>query len=173
MNVPAGPAGSPGPTAPLPSRGISHPGLLGPQKAGPCTPGQGQCPQDEARALSQCRPGVVAPSPLVPGLGPTGAKSCTPDVPPRPPPRPKAAQQPPCGVCPLSFSLDVPITLNVMAAPPSHGTPKSPVVGQAPTGDSSSSRLPPLPQLRQVNPKLVTLGLGGDRKGPLGDQGTG
>lgn len=133
-------------------------------------PGQGQCPQDEAStpqyqaSNTQCPfpvQGLESCPPHPPVLRPTGAKSCTPRC-ASPPPQSSSA-------APV-WALSPQILPHVMAAPPSHGTPKSPVVGQAPTGDSSPSRLP---QLRQVSPKLVTLGLGGDRRAPLGDQGTG
>lgn len=98
-------------------------------------------------------PGITSPAAPVPGLGPTGAESCT----------PRCASPPPqtlCGVCPLKFSPDV------MAAPPKPWDAKVPSGGTGTHGCQLSLKTSPLPQLRQVNPKLVTLGFGSDRRTP-------
>lgn len=104
-------------------------------------------------------PGITSPAAPVPGLGPTGAESCT----------PRCASPPPqtlCGVCPLKFSPDV------MAAPPKPWDAKVPSGGTGTHGCQLSLKTSPLPQLRQVNPKLVTLGFG-VTEGPPGNKGTG
>nr|XP_031362902.1 basic salivary proline-rich protein 2-like [Lonchura striata domestica] len=166
-----GASGSPSPQPPTLQQHLPA-GALAPQKAGPCTPGQGQCPQDKA-SIPQCQasipsarpvpfpssgPGVVSPSPGA-WAGSHGGRVLHPQM---CLPAPQSTQQPRVGFVP-SNSPPIP---HVTAAPPSHGTLQSPVVGQAPTGDSSPSRPPHLPQLRQANHKLVALGLGGTEGPP-------
>lgn len=171
MNVPPEPAGSPGPTAPsalqqhLPTRAWD-PGR------------QARVAQDKASVprmrpvypstrpvpFPSSGPGVVSPSPPSPRclgwvhggqvLDPRCASSS-----------PRAAQQPRVGFVPSNPPIP-----HVTAAPPSHGTPKSPVVGQAPMVTALPQDFPPSPA-QAGQPQTGDTGVGGDRRTCLGDQG--